>query len=220
MSKILLIEDNKDILEANGIMLELEGYDVLTAKSIEAGRKLALKAFPDLIILDIMLPDGSGIDLCNELMSAYDFNIIFLSALGEKKDIIKGLKAGSCDYITKPYLMEELLLRVKSVLKHTATSRVENMTYGHLVLKPHAFIAEYNGTDLMLNPKEYAVLDLLCRNSGKYISAETILEKVWNLSDQSVQPVYNCLSSLREKLAGKDVTIDFKRGKGYMARLK
>lgn len=96
MAKILMIEDNKDILDANAIMLELEGYEVLPAKDIANGRRLALKEAPDLIILDVLLPDGNGIDLCRELMRERDFCIIFLSALGTKNDVLEGLRAGAC----------------------------------------------------------------------------------------------------------------------------
>lgn len=219
MAKILMIEDNKDILDANAIMLELEGYEVLPAKDIANGRRLALKEAPDLIILDVLLPDGNGIDLCRELMRERDFCIIFLSALGTKNDVLEGLRAGAYDYLAKPYIMEELLLRVKAMLRNCAPVQNDDFRYGMISFKAHAFIAECSGRDLLLNPKEYAVLDLLCRNSGKYLNAECILERVWDTKDGSVQPLYNCLSSLREKLRDTDVGIDFKRGQGYMVRM-
>ncbi len=218
MAKILMIEDNKDILEANAIMLELEGYDVFTAKDVTSGRKIALKENPDLIIMDVMLPDGNGLDLCRELKKERDFNIIFLSALGTKNDVLEGLRAGGYDYLAKPYIMEELLLRVKALLRNNVVNVSDDFSFGSLKFKTHAFIVECNGKDLLLNPKEYAVIDLLCRTPGKYLSAEFILERVWDMADGSVQPVYNCLSSLRDKLKDTDVTIEFKRGHGYMAR--
>lgn len=220
MAKILMIEDNKDILDANEVMLELEGYNVITAKNIETGRKLALKENPDLIILDVLLPDGNGVDLCRELRKERDFSIIFLSALGTKNDVLEGLRAGGYDYIAKPYIMEELLLRIKAVLRNNPGADSSDYTFGSVTFKTHAFVAEYSGRDLLLNPKEYAVLDLLCRNSRKFISADAILHSVWDVEEGSVQPVYNCLSALRDKLNDTDVTIDFKRGQGYMARIK
>ena len=218
MAKILMIEDNKDILDANQIMLELEGYEVFTAKNAEQGERLALKENPDLIILDVMLPDGNGIDLCKELRKERDFSIIFLSALGTKQDVINGLRAGGYDYISKPYIMEELLLRIKVMLRNSENKEKDNFFFDNIVFKPHAYVAEMDGKDLCLNPKEYAVLDLLCKNAGTYLTVELLLEKVWNLTDGSVQPVYNCLSSLRDKLKDTKVNIEFKRGSGYMVR--
>lgn len=218
MAKILMIEDNSDILDANRIMLELEGYEVYTAKTIEQGRRLALKESPDLILLDVMLPDGNGIDLCRELSREKEFNIIFLSALGTKEDVLNGLRAGGYDYISKPYIMEELLLRIKAILRNSENKAMDNFSFGNIVFKPYAYVAECNGRDLCLNPKEYAVLDLLCKNAGNFLSVELLLENVWNLKEGSVQPVYNCLSSLREKLKDTEVTIDFKRGQGYMVK--
>lgn len=218
MAKILMIEDNRDILDANAVMLELEGYEVFSAKDLTTGRKLAIKENPDLIILDVMLPDGSGLDLCRELKKERDFNIIFLSARGTKNDVLEGLRAGGYDYLAKPYIMEELLLRVKALLRNSLQKTSDDFSFGTVKFKPHAFIAECNGKDLMLNPKEYAVLDLLCRNPGKFLGAEFILKRVWDLENGSVQPVYNCLSSLRDKLKETDVIIEFKRGHGYMAR--
>lgn len=218
MAKILMIEDNNDILDANKIMLELEGYEVFAAKNAEQGRRLALKESPDLIILDVMLPDGNGIDLCKELRKEKDFNIIFLSALGTKEDVLNGLRAGGYDYLPKPYIMEELLLRVRAMLRNSDAKAMDNFSFGNIVFKPYAYVAEYSGKDLCLNPKEYAVLDLLCKNAGNYLNVELLLENVWNLKEGSVQPVYNCLSSLRDKLKDTEVNIDFKRGQGYMIK--
>lgn len=220
MARILLIEDNKDILYANKTMLELEGYDVITAQNAENGKKLALRENPELIILDIMLPDGNGLELCRTLKKERDFSIIFLSALGTKADVLEGLRAGGYDYLAKPYLMEELLLRIKAVLRNTEVMLSDDFTYGDIHFKAHASVAEANGKNLLLNTKEYAVLDLLCRTPGRFVSAETLMEKVWNVTDGGVQSVYNCLSGLREKIEETDVMIDFKRKIGYMARIK
>lgn len=216
MAKILLIEDNREILDSNQIMLELEGYEVITAETVGAGKKLALSENPDLIILDIMLPDGNGVELCKELKSERDFSVIFLSALGTQKDVLEGLRAGGFDYISKPYIMEELLLRVNNILRMTAPMVHNDFTIGSIRLKPYSSVAEYKGTDLLLKTKEYAVLDLLCRNAGKFVSTDSILECVWNNKEASMQPLYNCLSALRDKLNETDVNITFKRGTGYM----
>lgn len=116
MAKILLIEDNEDILYANRVMLELEGYNVLNASTAEEGRKRALQEKPDLIVLDIMLPDADGIELCKELNRENSFKVIFLSAIGTEESTLNAIKAGGYDYVSKPYLMENLIGKIKYAL--------------------------------------------------------------------------------------------------------
>ena len=116
MKKILLIEDNADILYANRVMLELEGYEVLLAKNAGEGRRKAYDEKPDLIVLDISLPDADGIDLCSELCAKQDFKILFLSAIGTEESMLAAIKAGGYDYVAKPYLMETLLRKISDVL--------------------------------------------------------------------------------------------------------
>ncbi len=118
MSKILLIEDNEDILYANRVMLELEGYEILTAATAQAGKKRALEEKPDLIVLDIMLPDADGIELCRELCRENSFKVLFLSALGTAESTLSAIKAGGYDYVSKPYLMESFIGKVKNVLSN------------------------------------------------------------------------------------------------------
>lgn len=117
MKKILLIEDNEDILYANRVMLELEGYEILTAQSAGDGRRCALSEVPDLIVLDIMLPDGDGIELCRELNREKSFKVLFLSALGTSESTINAIKAGGYDYVMKPYLMKTLIEKINNLLK-------------------------------------------------------------------------------------------------------
>lgn len=120
MPKILLVEDNFDILYANKMMLELEDYEVLAAENATQGRELALKETPDLIIMDIMLPDGNGLELCKELNREKRFKVIFLSAMAENKDILDSIHEGGYDYIKKPYIMDDLLKKVSKVLSKPA----------------------------------------------------------------------------------------------------
>ena len=111
--KILIIEDDRDILSANQQMLELEGYCVVTAASMKAGWEAVQKEHPDLILLDILLPDGNGLDFCRKLRSSSsNVRILFLSALNTKRDVIEGLRRGGDDYLAKPY-MTRLLLRAE-----------------------------------------------------------------------------------------------------------
>lgn len=127
MAKILLIEDNVDILYANKVMLEMEGYTVFGAASAAEGARLAHSENPDLIILDIMLPDGNGIELCNELKREHSFNVIFLSALGTEQTVLDAIKAGGSDFIYKPYLMDDLVSRVNKVLEKVSLGQEDGM---------------------------------------------------------------------------------------------
>ena len=114
MAKILIVEDNKDILYTNRMMLELNGYEVLSAETLDAAETVFREnGNIALILLDIMLPDGSGLDWCRALRKNSDVKILFLSALDTNKDVIAGFRAGGDDYLEKPYHMEELLLRAR-----------------------------------------------------------------------------------------------------------
>ena len=109
---ILMIEDNLDILRATAAELRMENYRVLEADTLEAGRALAPRERPDLLLLDILLPDGSGLDYCREVFGQNAPRILFLSAMNAPEDVIAGLRAGGDDYITKPFSMRELIARV------------------------------------------------------------------------------------------------------------
>lgn len=115
--KILIVEDDADIRAANRDLLELAGYRVVTASTLASGRDAVERNHPDLVILDVLLPDGSGLDLCRDLRKSDDVRILFLSALNTSEDVVEGLRRGGDDYLGKPYLTEELLLRVQALLR-------------------------------------------------------------------------------------------------------
>lgn len=220
MSKnlILLIEDDPDIACANRIMLELEGYRVIEARTLKKGRELVESASPDLVVMDIMLPDGNSLDYCRELRGKSGVRILFLSALGTKEDVVEGLRAGGDDYLAKPYIMDELILRIQSLMRRGNIGQDERNSYG-LYFNTISNQVFYNGKDLMLKPKEYAVLELLNQNRDFYLSAEEIYSAVWNVNGgDGVSTVHNHIYSLRKKLTDTEFSIELKRGRGY--RLK
>lgn len=220
MSKnlILLIEDDPDIASANKIMLELEGYSVIEARTLKKGKELVESASPDLVVMDIMLPDGNSLDYCRELRGKSGVRILFLSALGTKEDIVEGLRAGGDDYLAKPYIMDELLLRIQSLMRRGNMNQ-NDINQDGLTFNSLSNQAFYDGKDLMLKPKEYAVLDLLYKNRDFYLSAEEIYSAVWNTEGgDDLSTVHNHIYSLRKKLAGTRFSIELKRGRGY--RLK
>ena len=222
MAKILIVEDNKDILYANRTMLELNGYEVLSAETLSAARTVCRENTVALIILDIMLPDGSGLEWCRELRRNSDVKILFLTALDTNRDVVAGFRAGGDDYLEKPYLMEELLLRVEALLRRKNTG-VPRQGFGNIRFLNYAFSASCGGKDLALRQKEYAVLKFLCDNDGVMFSAKEIYEVVWGVADaeaSEIQPFYNCMSSLKEKIAATNVEIVHEKGKGYTAAVK
>ena len=222
MAKILIVEDNKDILYANRTMLELNGHEVLAAETLGAAGTVCRENRVALIILDIMLPDGSGLDWCREIKKENDVKILFLSALDANKDVVAGFRAGGDDYLEKPYHMEELLLRVEALLRRKNTD-ISKRGFGNILFSNYAFAASCGGRDLQLRQKEYAILKFLCDNAGVMFSAKEIYEVVWGVTDaeaNEIQPFYNCMSSMKEKIAGTNVEILHEKGKGYTAAVK
>ena len=133
MSTILLVEDNPHIMKINAEVLSLHGYEVLRAGTAAEARE-QLRWHPvNLIVLDIMLPDGNGIELCRELKERYHIPILFLTALGENQDVVEGLRAGGDDYLPKPYDLEVLIARIEARLRSDANSR-RYVCYGGLKL--------------------------------------------------------------------------------------
>lgn len=220
MSKnlILLIEDDPDIASANRIMLELEGYSVIEARTLKKGKELVESASPDLVVMDIMLPDGNSLDYCRELRGKSGVRILFLSALGTKEDIVEGLRAGGDDYLAKPYIMDELILRIQALMRR-GNMEQEKMNPKGLTFNSLSNQAFYDGKDLMLKPKEYAVLELLNKNRDYYLSAEEIYSAVWNIDGgDDLSTVHNHIYSLRKKLSGTGYSIELKRGRGYQLK--
>lgn len=220
MSKnlILLIEDDPDIASANRIMLELEGYSVIEARTLKKGKELVENASPDLVVMDIMLPDGNSLDYCRELRGKSSVRILFLSALGTKEDIVEGLRAGGDDYLAKPYIMDELILRIQSLMRR-GNMEQEEMNPKGLTFNSLSNQAFYDGKDLMLKPKEYAVLELLNKNRDYYLSAEEIYSAVWNIDGgDDLSTVHNHIYSVRKKLTGTGYSIELKRGRGYQLK--
>ncbi|WP_312637292.1 response regulator transcription factor [Oscillibacter sp.] len=215
---ILMIEDNLDILRANAAELRMENYRVLEADTLEAGRALAQREHPDLLLLDILLPDGSGLDYCREVFGQNAPRILFLSAMNAPEDVIAGLLAGGDDYMTKPYLVEELLARVQVLLRRPALRRSESsiLRAGPLELNTIAGRAYLHEQDLLLTRMEYTLLEYLANNMNKYLSAEELYRKLWDMeAGGDVRTVWEHVSRLRKKLAEGTADIESVRGKGY-----
>lgn len=216
---ILIVEDDYDILSANSAALKLEGYDVLAADTLAQSRSIAEELSPDLIILDILLPDGNGLNYCEELRGKSGVRILFLSALNTRDDVLAGLRAGGDDYISKPYDMDELLLRIAVLLRRGRLIGQEEppLRLGELELDFTSHRALLRSRDILLKPKEFALLATLAREPGRTISAAELYKKVWGMDMAGdVRTVKEHISRVRSKL-GKEsgFSLVSERGKGY-----
>ncbi len=180
--KILLVEDDPAILTGVRDTLEMEGYRVLTARDGEAGLKLAKAEDPDLVILDIMLPRLSGLDVCRKLREErIRGTILLLTARAAEKDKVRGFEAGADDYVTKPFSLAELLLRVKALLRRTekAEDRLAQARFGDIEIDFVKFEARKRGKLIGLTPREMKIMRLFCENPGRVITRNELLDKVW-----------------------------------------
>lgn len=212
---ILLVEDNEQIVRGNERMFARKGYGTAAALTLAAARRAMREQPPDLIVLDIMLPDGSGLDFIAELRQASRVPVLLLTGLTTPEDVVRGLKAGGDDYLTKPYDFDVLLARAQALLRR-AEQIPEMLTRGRLTLDVAAGIAALDGTDLLLTQKEFALLLLFTQNGERIISNEYLYEKVWKqpmLGNN--QALKKTLYRLREKIKGSGWRIDLSRGEGY-----
>lgn len=217
MSTILLVEDNPHIMKINAEALTMYGYEVLRAATAAECRN-AMRWHPvDLVVLDIMLPDGNGVELCRELKESYHVPILFLSALGESRDVVEGLRAGGDDYLAKPYDLEVLAARIDARLRQErAKSRY--VSYGNLRLDTLSCCGYLGDTDLLLTQKEFAVLLLLVHNAEESVSKQKVLREVWNTeTEDDNRALWTLISRLRRKLNSERsrIEISSKRGDGY-----
>ena len=215
--RLLLVEDNEKILHGNQRMFQRRGFETDTALTLREARTLLAASHPDAIVLDIMLPDGSGLDFMRELReSEYaGIPILLLTGLTAQEDIVRGLSEGGDDYLTKPYDFPILLARVEALLRRSA--RVpEKVTHGRLTLDITAGVALMDGADLLLTKKEFALLLIFVQNPERFIDGEYLYEKVWNAPlEGDSQAIRKAIYHLRDKIVGSGWRIEWSRGEGY-----
>ena len=216
--KILLVDDEPDILEFLGYNLNKEGYDVHTAEGGKQGLEIAKKIIPDLIILDLMMPEQDGIETCyliKQIPELKNVKITFLTARNEDYSEISGLEAGADDYITKPIKPRVLVSRVKALLRRSSGSEIENSypENGFFFDKEKHFIIK-DSVQYSLPKKEFELFSLLYSKPGKVFTRDEIMDKVWGndviVGDRTID-VH--IRKLREKL-GSDNFVTIK-GVGY-----
>lgn len=213
--RILLVEDNEKIMQGNQRMLLRRGYGVASALTLTEARREFEAQTPDLIVLDIMLPDGSGLDFMAELRQYSQTPVLLLTGLTATEDIVRGLTAGGDDYLPKPYDFGVLLARVEALLRR-AQQVPERIHKGRLCLDVTAGVATLDGVDLLLSQKGFALLLIFVQNEERIISAEYLYEKVWKqpmVGD--VNALKSALKRLRAKLEGSGYYIALSKGEGY-----
>ncbi|MGB7605674.1 MAG: response regulator transcription factor, partial [Lutisporaceae bacterium] len=179
--KVLIVDDEPAIVDLIRINLELEGLETLFCYSGKEAVKYAQTFNPDLILLDIMLPDMNGFEVCKTIQSL-NIPIIMLTAKNDIKDKLYGLELGADDYITKPFDGRELIARIKTILRRVDKYNVKeetNITVGLIVINTIERTVQIDGMDIALTPKEFDLLLLFCENQRKVFSRENILELVW-----------------------------------------
>lgn len=208
METILVIDDEEDLVMIIKDTLEINGYNVLTAYNGFNGIEMSRKK-PDLIILDIMMPDIDGFSVCNLIRDNVDCPILFLSAKDSEKDKIKGLAIGGDDYITKPFSLKELIFRVKAHLRREKRkSKKEDDTllnFKNLDIDLKGLNVRVNDENINLTKKEFEIVELLALNAGQVFSKDQIYDKVWGydgLGDTFT--VTEHIKNIRSKISSLD----------------
>ena len=222
--RILVIEDNQDILSLVEIMLTKEGFEVIKASNALDGLRAAYQMHPDAVILDVMMPGMDGFETCRRLREMTDVPVLLVTGKAtETEDVVRGFSVGADDYITKPYHSSELVSRLYARLRNSTESRAD----GTALLSPDASILlnldrhelVLDGKSIYLPPKEFKVLQALLRHPGQVLSVDAILAQVWG-SERIGEPdlVKQYIYRLRKKIepdANSPQYIHSVRGEGY-----
>lgn len=224
LEKILVIDDDPLLLTLIQQSLEQDNYTVTTAQGGEVGLEMVDEFKPDLIILDVMMPDMSGWEICEHIRKTSMVPIIMLTARGSQSDIVRGLQAGADDYLVKPFHQAELLARVTAVLrrvKSTPPSSTGPLMFGDgdLVINPTDHKVTRGDNEISLTPTEFNLLLFMAHRAGRILSTEVIFDNVWSYdTDANVESVKWYVWRLRKKLEenpSKPKYIITERGVGY-----
>ena len=209
MTKILVIDDDKAINELIKINLELNGYEVIQSYNGTDGFALAKQEYPELIILDVMMPEVDGFTVAQRIRQCTeiaDTPIIMLTALSELNDKVNGFNLGVDDYLTKPFEVEELLVRVRALLKRTnqipkSIAVRDLLTYKEITLMPETYSVKINDKIQKLTPIEFDIFNVLFQNHGNMVSSQKLLKEVWGYEpDDDIETIRVHIRHLRSKI--------------------
>ena len=199
--RVLVVDDDPRILRALQMKLRSEGYQVDTATTAAEARTAAAAHPPEAVILDVLLPDGRGTDVCRDLREWSTAPILILSAVGDEAEKIAALDAGADDFVTKPFSVDELLARLRAALRRIAPSRAPVLTIGQIRIDLEKRLVTAAGRPLSLTPTEYKLLRLLAQHEGKLLTHPTILREVWGPAYQEESNYLHVyVSQLRRKI--------------------
>jgi DNA-binding response OmpR family regulator len=223
MTRLLIVDDDELLRRSLKYRLEREGYAVTAAETGGEALMFARRDRPDLVVLDIGLPDRDGLDVARTLQREMDVPILFLSGRDRESDIVIGLEVGAEDYVTKPFGMRELLTRIRVILRRASHAPVqapeEPLVVGDVWLDPKAHEVRVRGRPVELPPKEFELLRLLMANAGTVLSANYLLDVVWGQEfNGAVQVLYVHIGWLRERIEAdprQPRYIQTVRGMGY-----
>lgn len=221
--KILVVEDERKIVSLVRAYLEREGYQVIEANDGWQALETFRCQMPDLIILDLMLPEMDGLEVCRQIRHSSEVPIIMLTARDEDADKLIGLELGADDYITKPFSPRELVARVKVVLRRARPTKTlvspQRFVYGELVLDEERFAATCHGQPLALTPTEFRILAALARTPGRVLSRMQLLDILGEAYEGYERTIDAHIKNLRRKLfaagAGEGCTVVTVHGIGY-----
>ena len=223
MTKVLIVEDEANMAKFIELELEHEGFDVAAAADGRIGLKLALEQDWDIILLDIMLPELNGIEVCRRLRNAKDTPVIMLTARDSVIDRVSGLDSGADDYIPKPFAIEELLARMRSILRRTKLEADERdeLVFQDITLDVESCTVKRDGKIVELTKREYDLLMAFMQNINRVLSRDVLLDRVWGYEavvETNIVDVY--VRYLRNKLdkPNEESIIQTVRGMGYVMR--
>lgn len=216
MKKILLIEDNEAIIKGLKYSLEQEKFEVEIAKDFKTSKDKLCSNEYNLIILDVMLPDGNGFELCRYIKQNTKIPVIFLTAKDEEQDVVKGFELGADDYVIKPFRTRELISRINNILRRYEKENANTLRAGNIIIDLDASRVYANNKEIIFTALEYKILVLLFSNMGKTMTRDNILDKIWDVAGNFVNDntltVY--VKRIRAKLGENDVIKTIK-GIGY-----
>lgn len=186
MKTILIVEDDRILNRGVSFALKKEGYEIISAYSLEEAKNVIIKNDIDFLLIDINLPDGSGLDLCEQISDIMDFPIVFFTANDTEEDMIKGFERGCDDYISKPFSMDILKLKINAILKRSHTKDKNEFKYKDLRIDYDSRKVYVRNEEFNLTVTEYKLLELLCKNKNKAVTKELILEKLWDCNGNYV----------------------------------
>jgi two-component system phosphate regulon response regulator PhoB len=219
MERVLIVDDDPDIVRLVSYNLSHAGFEVQTATTGRAALEQIQKQPPDLVVLDVMLPDVDGLEVCRTLRQLAPFRripILMLTARGEEIDRVVGFELGADDYVSKPFSPRELVLRIKSILRRSGSGRTDVMHVGNIEIFPDRRQCIVKSIPVVLTAKEFDLLHELMKARGNVLTRELLMDRVWGYhGDAASRTLDTHVRRLREKLGDDGGHVETVRGVGY-----